>query len=404
MLKTRFARYAPLVLTALVAGGSTASAAPTAEAQVSAAGSDFGFRLLHTLAAGKPSGNVLFSPFSISQALTLTMSGANGKTRQDMARTLGLTTLSPAQIDAANARLLPALMSDPKVRITVANTLWADKGMAFSPVFQAQAKQFYGAEATTLDFRAPTAPRTINEWVSRNTQGKITQIVSAADIAGSLTVLTDAIYFHGKWQKPFDKTGTAPKPFHLSGGGAKIVKMMTQTNEFPYLDTPQFQAASLFYGTGRVSLLVFLPKPGVSAEALVTEASGPPARKWIGAMRPTLLEIYLPRFKADDKAKLKEPLSALGMASAFQSGADFYPMGLGNTKMGDVLHRATLDVDEQGTVAAAATAVIMEAGSAAPRIPLPPIPIMRVDRPFLVLIRDTRTGSLLFAGVIRNPQ
>ncbi len=404
MLKTRLIRHVPLVLAALAAG-SAASAAPSSDIQaVGAAGSEFGFRLLHTMAAGKPNGNVFFSPFSVSQALTLALSGASGRTRTDMARTLGLTKLSAAQINAANARLLPALTSDPKVQITIANALWANKGIEFSPAFQADAKRFYHAQATTLDFSVPAGAQAINDWVSQNTQGKITEIVSTGDIAGSLAVLTNAIYFHGTWQKPFDKADTAAKPFHPTNGTARTVQMMEQTDTFAYSDTPQFQAASLPYGMGRVLMSVFLPKPGVSVDALVKETSGPVVTRWLGAMRATNLEIHLPRFKADFKAKLKEPLSALGMAPAFANGADFGPMGIGNAKIGEVLHRATLDVDEQGTTATAATAVIMRVGSAAPRVPPPPIPVMRVDHPFLVLIRDTETGSLLFAGVIRDPQ
>lgn len=403
MLKTIFALLALLTL-ATLAAGSSASAAPGSDVQaVGAAGSDFGFRLLHRLAADKPGGNVFFSPFSVSQALTLTMSGAGGQTRAEMARTLGLAALSQDRINAANARLLPALASDPEVKVTVANALWANKGLAFSPAFQAGAKQFYHAQATTLDFSIPAGAQTINAWVGTHTQGKITEIVTPRDIAASLAVLTDAIYFHGKWQKPFEKAGTTPKPFHPAGGGTKTVQMMGQVAEFAYSDTPQFQAASLPYGTGRVSLLVFLPKPGVSVSTLVQETSGPAVTKWLGAMKATRLELHLPRFKADFKTSLKEPLSALGMAPVFANGADFTPMGIGNAKIGEVLHRATLDVDEQGTTATAATAVMVPR-SAAPRMPPPPIPIMRVDRPFLVLIRDTQTGSLLFAGIIRDPQ
>ncbi len=404
MLKTRF-RHVPLVLAALAAGGGTADAVPDPDVQAAgAASSDFGFRLLHTLTAGKPTGNIFFSPFSVSQALTLTMSGASGRTQAEMARTLGLASLPQAKINAANAHLLPALTSEPDMQIAVANALWASTGRTFSLAFQADAKRFYHAQATTLDFSVPAGAQTINAWVSKNTQGKITQIASAGDIAGSLAVLTSAIYFHGKWQKPFDKNMTKDQPFHLAGGSTNPVRMMAQTERFAYLDTPQFQAAGLPYGTGRISLLVFLPKPGVGIDTFVQEASGSTVHKWLGAMQPAKIEIHLPRFKADDKAKLEEPLSALGMAPVFADGADFFPMGLGNAKIGEVLHRAALDIDEEGTVAAAATAVVMRVRSAAPRTPPPPIPVMRVNRPFLVLIRDTETGTLLFAGVIRDPQ
>jgi serine protease inhibitor len=405
MITTRFARHVPLLLAALAAGGGAVSAAPSADVQaVSAAGSDFGFRLLHTLAAGKPNGNVFFSPFSISQALTLTLSGAGGQTRQGMTKTLGLEALTQAKVNTANAEILPALTSAPGVQITVANALWAGKNVRFSPAFQADAKRFYHAQAATLDLSAPSAAGTINAWVSRNTRGRIKTIVTPDDLLEAHSVLTNAVYFHGKWQKPFDKTETRPQPFHLGGGGTQTVPMMAQTDEFSYLDTPQFQAVSLPYGSGRVSLSVFLPKPGVSANTLAQNMTNRSADHWLAALAPTEIHLFLPRFKADEKAGLRGPLSTLGMGIAFSNAADFLPMGLGRTKIGAVFHEALLDIDEQGTTASAATAVIAMPTSAAP-LPHPhPIPVMRVDRPFLVLIRDTKTGSLLFVGVIRDPQ
>lgn len=177
---------------------------------------------------------------------------------------------------------------------------------------------------------------------------------------------------------------------------------MVRFGKIDYLDTPQFQAAVLPYGTGRVSLAVFLPKPAVAAETLALSLTGKTAAHWRGAARPTEIELYLPRFKADTRLRLKAPLSSLGMGLAFDDAADFSRIGSRRTKLGEVLHAATLDVNEQGTTAAAATAVVTAAG--AMRTNQPPPPVMRVDRPFLVLIRDAQTGSLLFAGIIRDPQ
>ena len=395
-----------LLALAVFAACSPVSAAPSPDVQsVSAAGSDFGFRVLHRLAADKPSGNVFFSPFSISQALTLTMSGAGGQTQINMAKTLGLEALPQDKINAANAELLPALTSDPDVQIAVANALWADRGVQFSPAFLADAKRYYNAQATTLDFSSPSAAGTINGWASRNTQGRIPEIVTADDLFAAQTVLTNAVYFHGKWQKPFDKADTELEPFYLTGGGTKTMPLMTQTNDFPYLDTPQFQAASLPYGTGRILLSVLLPKPGVSADALAHEITAQTMSGWLGAMQATELHLFLPRFKADDRIEMQKPLSAVGMALAFSNAADFTRMGPDGIKLGEVVHQATVDVDELGTTAAAVTGAGGMAGSTTtPQPPPPPIPIMRVDRPFLLLIRDTETGSLLFVGVIRDPQ
>ena len=366
---------------------------------VSAAGNAFGFRLLRRLAANTPTGNVFFSPFSVSQALTLTMTGAGGQTRADMANTLGLTALPTAQINAANALLLPSLENpEPKVELSVANALWANNGVTFAPQFQADAKRFYGADATTLNFSDPSSASAINRWVSTNTQGKITEIVTHDDIATASAVLTNAVYFHGLWQSPFDKAATTDAPFHLNAKQTKTVPLMVQESTFDYLQTPQFQAVRLSYGKGRLSMLVFLPASGTSADAFAASLDSRSLDQWQGAMKPTELTVFLPRFKANYTVTLNKPLATLGMASALSAGADFGPMGLPGVHIGAVLHKAVLDVDEQGSTAAAATADETTAS-----IRFPPPTTMRVDRPFVCILRDRVTGAILFEGIIREP-
>lgn len=401
------AGYVFCALAMLAAMSSTVYAAPNTDVQaVGAAGSDFGFRLLQVLATDHtdgPNTNVFFSPFSVSQALTLTMSGAGGQTQTVMAKTLGLGALSQDKINAANAALLPALMPDPKVQINVANAIWASTGKPFSPTFQADAKQFYQAQAAALDFQSPQAAATINTWVSKNTMGEIQAIVQPDDLKHLTNLLTNAVYFHGKWQEPFEPVNTKIQPFHLADGTTKPVPLMNRYSEIKYLETAQFQAASLPYGTGRMSMVVFLPKPNVTVETLALAMTSDTFARWAGAMQPTDIILYLPRFKADTKVFLEEPLSTLGMGLAFDNAADFSRMCVRQTKLGAVVHIATLDVDEQGTIAAAVTGV-GTATMSMPSAPPPPPPIMRVDRPFVVLIRDTETGTLLFAGVIRDPK
>lgn len=364
------------------------------------ADTDFGFRLLHQLAAGQPTGNVFFSPFSVSEALLLMLNGAAGQTRQDMAHTLGLGAITQGQVNAANALLLPSLANpDPKVEVSVANALWANQGVAFSPAFQERSRRFYNAQATTLDFGSPAAAQTINDWVGSNTQGKITQIVSPRDISSAAVVLTNAVYFHGKWQTPFDKAGTESGLFNLTPGGTKSVPLMSQDGSYSYLETRQFQAVSLPYGAGRMSLYVFLPKKGISLNTFVRMVNGSTADKWIGAMKPTEMTIILPRFRANYEVTLNAPLSVMGMSSAFGPGVDFSPMGLKGSFISAVIHRATLEVDEEGTVAAAVTSGIMTVG-----VRPSPMVVMRVDHPFFLAIRDNVTGTILFEGVIRDPQ
>lgn len=364
------------------------------------ADTDFGFRLLHQLAAGQPTGNVFFSPFSVSEALLLMLNGAAGQTRQDMAHTLGLGAITQGQVNAANALLLPSLANpDPKVEVSVANALWANQGVAFSPAFQERSRRFYNAQATTLDFGSPAAAQTINDWTSQNTHGKITRLVSQEDIADASVVLTNAVYFHGRWQTPFDKADTERKPFFLAASRTRSVPLMSQDGSYSYLETRQFQAVSLPYGAGRMSLYVFLPKKGTSLNTFVRMVNGSTADKWIGAMKPTEMTVLLPRFRANYEVTLNAPLSVMGMASAFGPGADFSPMGLKGAFISAVIHKAVLEVDEEGTVAAAVTGGEMVAA-----MPMTPVVVMRVDHPFFLAIRDNATGTILFEGVIRDPQ
>ncbi len=247
---------------------------------------------------------------------------------------------------------------------------------------------------------SPAAAAAINGWVSEKTHGKIDKLVTPADIAASPAVLTNAVYFHGKWSQAFEKSGTEDGPFTLASGKTKTLPLMSQEASFSYAETPRFQVVSLPYGQGRTSLYVLLPKPGVKAADLVSSLDLASWSSTLGKMKRAQVALTLPRFKANFQATLNAPLTALGMGRAFGGGADFSPMGLHGGFIGAVIHKAVLDVDEEGTVAAAATGVAM-AGAVA--IPLKSIE-MRVDHPFICLLRDTTTGTLLFAGVIQNPE
>lgn len=367
---------------------------------VVAANTDFGFRLLRQLTTDQPQGNVFFSPFSISDALQMTLNGAGGQTQRDMAQTLGLGVMDLEQINQANGRLLPSLANpDPKVEVSVANALWANRSIAFAPDFRERCRRFYDARAESLDLASPAAVSVINGWVGDKTHGKITRLVSHADIAAAPVVLTNAVYFHGQWQTKFNKAATQSQPFTLERGGVKSVPLMRQEAAFSYLETPRLQAVSLPYGSGRMSLYVLLPKTGQTVEELAGSLDAKAWAEQVARMKPTRLTLFLPRFKAKYEAHLKGPLSALGMASAFDDGADFRPMGLTGSSIDDVIHKALVEVDEEGTVAAAATEVEMQVSAE-----LPPITVMRIDRPFFCAIRDNVTGTILFEGVIRDPE
>ncbi len=364
--------------------------------QVADADTDFGFRLLAQLNQEKPDGNIVFSPYSISHCLSLVLNGAGGTTRSDLMTTLGLKSLTLDQINQANHKLLVHETPDPEVQLLAANALWANKGIRFDPAFEQRCTSFYGARTSTLDFDAPAAADTINQWVKENTQGKIDKFVSRNDLKNSDILLTNAVYFHGQWTQPFNPDYTKPGSFMLGSGKSKTVPMMLQYGSYAYLETADFQAVSLPYGKGDTSMDIFLPKPGNDLTGFLNGLNGTSWDHWINSMQSTGIEVDLPRFHADFGTTLNAPLTALGMGSAFSRGADFTPMGIPGMSISKVIHKATLDVDEKGATGSAVTGVYFPRGGT--------IRVIRIDHPFFVAIRDNTTGAVLFAGVIREPE
>ncbi|MEO7716191.1 MAG: serpin family protein [Capsulimonas sp.] len=366
--------------------------------KIADANTDFGLRLLKDLVKENGSGNVFISPFGISQALSMTMNGAGGATQTAIGQTLGMSGASVAEINAANDLLLPSLQNaDPKVELSVANALWARHGVTLNANFQQRCAEFYGGQATSLDFSSPSAADTINRWVKEKTKDKIDSIVSSDNIASSETVLTDAVYFHGKWTNAFDKRATH-NGFFQTGARSKTLPFMSQQGEFAHAFYRELQAVSLPYGGGRMSFDIILPLEKGGMEKFLNALDAESWRKIVSGMHVSKMAITAPRFKASYAAALSRPLTSLGMSAAFQPGADFSPMGLGGSVISEVRHKAILEVDEEGTIAAAVTEEdLMES------VPMP-IDTMRVDHPFFCAVRDDATGTLLFAGVIRDPE
>lgn len=367
--------------------------------QFVAANTDFAFSLLREMAATQPDANVFFSPLSISLALTMTQAGAGGQTRRDMTDALGLRGISPEQISHAVSLLLPALTHPATgVEVRLANALWAGQSITLACTFCEDSLRFYEAHTQTLDFDAPTAAVIINGWVSENIGGNITDLVTPQDLLGGDVVLTNALYFHGKWQRPFRRMETQDALFTCEDGTKRSVPLMCRQGQFLYSETAEAQSVSIPYGDGRMSFHVVLPRDGQTLTGLINGLNQYIWESGAAAMSYSDVVLYLPRFQAQYGAYLKETLSALGMGSAFQPGANFGPMGLDDLVLSDVIHGAMIQVNEEGTVASAATLVKGDRG-----MPPPPRAIMRVDHPFFCAIRDNETGTLLFAGVIRDP-
>ena len=376
---------------------------PTDERLVSA-NTSFGFKLYHEVAKESAGKNIFISPASIALSLAMTYNGAEAETKQAMARGLEAQGLTVDELNRAYAGLKGELENpDPKVQLQIANSLWARRGIDFNSEFIARNKEFYGAEVTTLDFADPAAPGTINAWVKDKTKDKIDKIVDSIDPQSAL-FLINAIYFKGAWSAEFDKAKTKDDVFTTASGSKKRLPMMTQSGKYNYYETRNFQAVSLPYGSGRVSMYVFLPSPGTSINQFAPSLKTANWDTWMKEFSKTEGVIVLPRFRVEYEILLNESLKTLGMGVAFDPDrANFTGMFSGgqNAFISKVKHKTFAEVNEEGTEAAAVTSTEMVVTS---------MPAQRktfrmvVDRPFFLAIRDNKTGSVLFLGSIVDPQ
>lgn len=371
-----------------------------------AAHNEFGFDLFNQLHQQDKEKNIFVSPLSVATALAMTYNGAAGETHLAMKRALKYGSMNHADINQSSQALLAKLKSpsqnnDPKVELLIANSLWARQGVAFNPAFLERNRQFFGAEVAALDFASPQAVKTINDWVNQNTKGKIPEIIE--QIGGDQVMfLINAVYFKGQWQKKFDATKTQPQPFHLTDGKPKQTPMMAQSGNYPYFKGDNFQAVNLPYGQGGASLYLFLPNESVTLSRFLDGVNFQTWQQWMGSFRNAPGDVKLPRFKMEYSRDLNNPLKALGMEVAFAQGkADF--SGMREQKdlfISQVKHKAIIEVNEEGSEAAAATSVGMSTTSMRRE---PERFNFVADRPFLLAIRDQQTGAILFLGAVFEP-
>lgn len=354
--------------------------------------------------------NLFYSPYSIYPALAMTYAGARNETRIRMASTLHYT-LSPERLHPAfNALDLElarrgecAAGQDGKgFRLNIANGLWGQTGYPFLPEFLDTLAVNYGAGLKLLDFEsAPENSRlVINDWVSGRTEGKIKDLIPSGVIT-SLTrlVLTNAIYFNAAWKYPFDEQLTQTGSFHLLDGGETTAPMMSQTKFFSYTSGEGYQAVELPYDGDELSMLIVLPDAG-RFKAFEDSLDARRINALLEDLESKNITLTMPKFTyTSGSVRLKETLSAMGMGIAFTEDADFSGIdGTTNLRISDVIHKAFVSVNEAGTEAAAATAVVVEP-TAAPEDPVK----VTLDRPFIFMIRDIKTGAVLFVGRILNP-
>jgi serpin B len=369
--------------------------------------SAFAFDLYRALREGN--GNLFYSPYSISLALAMTYAGALGETEGQMADTLHFTLpqdrLHPAfnGLDLELARRGEGAegRDGEGFRLHIVNAMWGPVGYPFLSQFLDLLAQNYGAGLRLLDFaNAPEESRvTINEWVGEQTEGRIEDLVPQGVIdPATALVLTNAIYFNAAWAEPFETDLTQDGPFYLLDGGEVSAPMMRHTASFGYAEGEGVQAVELPYDGRELSMVILLPEAG-QFEMFEGSLDAGQVDGIVEGLAHRQVALTMPKLEFESGFSLKDSLAALGMPDAFTGAADFSGMtGSRELFIGDVVHKAFVSVDEAGTEAAAATAVVME------KLAMPEEPVeVTVDRPFIFLIRDIETGAILFVGRVIDP-
>ena len=385
-------------------GGAVSSPAPSAPESVR---SDFAIRLYEKVAENETGKNLFLSPFSIQVALAMCAAGARGETRKVLTNLIG----APDDAEEQN-RLYAALLNsvaggaDRPFELLTANALWVQHGFRLKAAYQNAIADFYGGSLNDLDFsaRPDEAVKTINSWVSDKTRAKITALVNRLVIEGALLVLTNAIYFKGKWAHEFAKARTRDEDWYGPSGTIQV-PTMHRTDGYSYYEEATFQMLELPYRGGELSMLIVLPRKKDGVAALEQQWAVPGTYEQITSrlhFEETVI-VSIPRFKMETQYALKPILCLLGADLAFRDNADFGNISEEPLKISEVVHKAFVEVNEEGTEAAAATAVVAVA-ACAPSRTMPEPKVFKADHPFWFCIRDRRTNAVLFAGRVLDPK
>ncbi len=374
-----------------------------AEKKVVSSSNKFGLDLFNKINQTDKEVNVFISPLSVSLALGMTMNGANGETYDAMRTTLQFSGLTNDEINNSYKTLIETLYnSDSKVIFQSANSIWYKKDMTFEQSFFNLSIKYFNALVSGLDFSDPASVEMINNWVKQNTNNKIEKIIDSIN-SDAVMFLINAIYFKGTWKYEFDKDKTDLENFNLINGGIINTEMMVQTNDFNYYSDNNLQAVELPYGDGNFSMVVILPREGLDVDQFADGIGEESLNMWISGLTQHKGTLWLPKFKIEYKSELNDYLIALGMGKAFiPYAADFTNMYKGPNPLfiDKVLHKTFVKVDEEGTEAAAVTSIGVGTTSEGPSN----IFYMKVNGPFIFLIREENSGCILFMGKIINPQ
>ncbi len=375
----------------------------SSEAKLVESDNSFGLKLFKEINTEMADSNVFISPLSISMALGMTYNGARESTEEAMRTTLEFANLSMDEINESYKSLIELLGGiDSDVEFNIANSIWYRNDYTFEQDFFERCSEYFDARVAGLDFHEPQAARdTMNNWVDENTNGKIEEIVDYVDPMNDVMFLINAIYFNGTWTYQFDEEDTKEESFHLPGGGTKDCNMMEIRSLFKYFEDSILQAIDIPYGNGNYSMTVILPDYGEDIDELIAGLTQEKWDGWMDSFTEDTVTLFFPKLKLEYRIKdlLEDALTSLGMGVAFDyQEADFTGMyEPGGIFIDRIIHKTFLEVDEEGTEAAAATVVAMSLTCIEGDLTI------RVNRPYIFAIRENHSGTILFIGKIIEP-
>ncbi|MBF9143648.1 serpin family protein [Hymenobacter properus] len=371
----------------------------SAERSTVSSANDFAFQAFDKLRTAAPADNMCISPLSISAAITMAYNGADGSTKAAMKQTLGFQPLTDVEINEAYQSLFALLGGlDPQVTFTTGNSIWYGQQYRLQAPFVQANQQYFGATVRPVTFGVPATTTTINDWVNTQTRGKISTILNSTT-ANDVMYLINALYFKGAWTYRFNPQNTRPAPFYLENGTSVNADFMSlTTGRYRRYQDAQQQVIDLPYGNRRFSMTFVVPQGQSTLASVASRLTRTQLSTWLAAADSTGLELRVPKFKFAYENQLNDMLKQLGMSEAFTPQANFSRMldgGPSTLFISEVKHKTYLEVNEEGTEAAAVTSV----GAVTTSVPSPTM----LNRPFLFLIREKSSGAILFIGQLMNP-
>lgn len=369
------------------------------ELQKASADNTFSLNLFKTVSSGNTAGSNLFiSPLSVSMAMGMTSNGANGQTLKDIDSAMNFNGFTQDQINTYYNTLLTQLPElDPNTTLKIANSIWYRQGFSVSSQFLQTDSNYFHAKVQSLDFMNPSSTNTINDWVNAQTNGKIQKIVSQIT-PDNMMFLINAIYFKSIWANKFDPSQTVNKPFLTANNSEVQTPFMHGNINCNYHSDADATLLELPYSNNKYSMMIVLPNGNKTLNDIISEVSSDTWQNWTSQLQAYNANLYMPKFQFSYSIKLNNALTNLGMGIAFSSLADFSRISTATgLQITEVDHKAYINVDESGTTAAAATSVVIGFTSVAPQ------PVISVDHPFLFVIREMKTGLILFIGTVNDP-